>query len=131
MAARREVEEEAGLHVTTEHLVAICDIGYLMVFVFVGRVVAGTEWRQPEEIAELHWFRQDELEHEAVFNVVPLLVAALRNGQDGLEPGLSLQMVRGIRHRSTWWHVQQVAGLGRPNVVAGGHDVFRVRAGSG
>jgi ADP-ribose pyrophosphatase YjhB (NUDIX family) len=93
VAARREVEEESGLQVTTDRLVAICDIGHLMIFIFVGRVVSGTERRQPDEIAELHWFRQDEVEHEPVFNVVPLLVAALGQGRDHLQPGLSLEMV--------------------------------------
>ncbi len=94
VAARREVEEESGLQVTTDRLVVLlCEIGSLMIFIFVGRVVSGTERRQPEEIAELHWFRQVELEHEPVFNVVPLLVAALGNGRDRVEPGLSLEMV--------------------------------------
>ena len=93
VAARREVEEESGLQVTTERLVAICDVGNMMLFIFVGRVVAGTERRQREEIAELHWFWQDEIEHQPVFQVVPLVLASLRSRQGTHEPGLSLQMV--------------------------------------
>jgi ADP-ribose pyrophosphatase YjhB (NUDIX family) len=91
--ARREVEEESGLQVTTERLVAVCDIGSLVMFIFAGRVMGGTERRQAEEIAELRWLDRDELLNEAVFRVVPLLLASLFDGQDGRGPGLSLRKV--------------------------------------
>ena len=91
--ARREVEEESGLQVTTERLVGICDTGPVMMFIFAGRVMGGTERRQPEEIAELRWLDRDELLNEPVFQVVPLLLARLFDGQDGRGPGLSLRKV--------------------------------------
>lgn len=92
-AARREVEEESGLQVTTERLVAICDIGHLVLFIFVGRVMGGAARRQPEEIAELRWFHRDEPLDEPVFQVVPLILRSLFHGQDARGQGLSLRMV--------------------------------------
>jgi 8-oxo-dGTP pyrophosphatase MutT (NUDIX family) len=91
-AARREVEEESGLQVTTERLVAICDTGHLMIFIFLGRVIGGAERRQPDEIAELRWFHHDGLLDAPVFQVVPLLLASLFDGQDRAA-GLSLRNV--------------------------------------
>jgi ADP-ribose pyrophosphatase YjhB (NUDIX family) len=93
LAARREVEEESGLQVTTERLVALCDLGNVVLFVFTGRVVGGTERRQPDEIAELRWLHQDELVDQPVFQVVPLLVARLLGRLESREPGLCLRMV--------------------------------------
>ncbi len=91
-AARREVEEESGLQVTTERLVAVCDTGQLMIFIFLGRVMGGAERRQPAEIAELRWFHHDDLLHEPVFQVVPLLLGSLAVQRDRA-PGLSLRRV--------------------------------------
>lgn len=93
VAARREVEEESGLLVTTDRLVAVCDIGNLVMFVFIGRAVGGRQRRQPEEIADLRWLHRDDLKQESVFQVVPLVLAALFDGNDSRPRGLSLRMV--------------------------------------
>lgn len=69
-AARREVLEETGLEVTTDRLVALVDRGDIVIFVFEGRVLSGTELPQADEIAELRWFTQDELLSANAFDLV-------------------------------------------------------------
>lgn len=82
-AARREVKEESGLLVTTDRLVAVCNLVVMVMFVFIGWVIGGSEHRQPDEIAQLRWLRRDQLADEPVFQMVPLVFAALFDSQDG------------------------------------------------
>ncbi len=95
VTARRELEEESGLAVEIDRLVAVCDIGDLLTFIFTGKVTAGVEHPQLDEIAELRWFSRTELDHTPVFQVVPLLLKTLAGWRGDAEepPGLSRHMV--------------------------------------
>jgi|SRR5579875_480131 len=74
-AARREALEEAGLTITTDRLVAVCDRGQVILFIFAGTVVGGTLCPQVEEIAELRWFTPDEIDSAPVYEVISRLAA--------------------------------------------------------
>lgn len=86
-AARREALEEAGLKVTTERLLAVCDRGQVILFIFEGRVIGGALTPQVEEIAELRWFTPDEIASVPVYEVIRRLAREMRLGQRrGLVP---------------------------------------------
>jgi hypothetical protein len=65
----------------------------LLLFVFAGEVVSGEPHPQAEEIAELRWFERQDLDHEPVFALVPLLLAKLGDTSHRHAPGLHPQLV--------------------------------------
>lgn len=91
VAARREVLEESSLQVTTDRLLAVCDRGDLLMFVFSGRVIGGTERADGDEIAELRWFEPAELgNREDIFELVPrLLTKSSRRGVGLVREGVA------------------------------------------
>ncbi len=61
--AIREAREEIGLTVAPRGLIGVYfnRPRTLLIFLFAGAVTGGTLTLQPEEIAEIGWFHQDEL----------------------------------------------------------------------
>ena len=84
VAAVREVREETGLVVTADRLVALVDRGDVLIVVYAGEVVAGTERAQEAEIAELRWFDADELAAANAFDLVKTIALPLLGSSDGL-----------------------------------------------
>jgi ADP-ribose pyrophosphatase YjhB (NUDIX family) len=92
VTAEREVTEECGLSVTAERLVAVCDRGELLLFIFTGRVQGGHLARQPEEIEELRWFTPAALAGVDVYDLIPVLLERVL-ASDGAEQGLALGQI--------------------------------------
>jgi ADP-ribose pyrophosphatase YjhB (NUDIX family) len=86
VAARREVREESCLEVTADRLLAVCDDGDLLLFVFAGRVLGGAERPDGTEIAELRWFDATQLDRPDVFELVPRLLSKRSPEEAGLRP---------------------------------------------
>lgn len=81
-----EVLEESSLSVATDGLIAVCDRGDLLLFVFAGRVLSGSEHPDGVEVSELRWFTSAELAEVDVFHLVPILLSRAHavNGRSGL-----------------------------------------------